>query len=322
VVGVDGAGAQGEGGSAGIRPVAWPGGDRGRGFRQERPEPPCGSRPLPSPARTCVVAFIGISSSLRAGRAGPGRCLRQRGRAWSRSSGSPLRSGPAVGVDAAALTGTDVRGRVHRDLLFAQSRPSGSMPLPSPARTWVVVFIASLQPVLGQPSGSMVWPWPARMRVVVLIAPLVSRWGRCRRRGRRGCVCSCSSRAPVQGPPLGSIIPPWPARMLVFELMCRSCGLMVSSGRREASAVGIDARPAACANVGEGLHGCSWSGRGYAVGVEAGTLAGAEGGGGVHGPPMGSMHDPVPARTRVLVRMEYLGVRGIVRAADLARLYR
>ena len=76
------------------------------------------------------------------------------------------------------------------------------------------------------------------------------------------------------------------------------------------SAVGVDARPAARANVGEGLHGCSWSGRGYAVGVEAGTLAGAEGGGGVHGPPMGSMHDPVPARTWVLVRTGYLGVGG------------
>ena len=85
---------------------------------------------------------------LRAGRAGPGRCRRRRGGGWSRSSRSPR---------------------------CAQGRPLGSMPLPSPARTWVDVLMRVLRRrVRGQgwPSGSIPLPSPARRCVIVFIGIL------------------------------------------------------------------------------------------------------------------------------------------------------
>lgn len=124
-----------------------------RGPESHRQPPPCGSMPVPSQARRCVVAFIGISSlcsgaaraavrvdavafagaeagrglhpisrSFRCGRADPGRFLRP----------------PAPSSWCSSLP----------PLVCRQGRPCGSKPLPSPARTFVVVFIAASSRVM------------------------------------------------------------------------------------------------------------------------------------------------------------------------------
>ena len=96
------------------------------GLRGHPPSPsgaPCGSRPLPSPARMCVVVFIAISrcegSAAGAGTA-PG-------------AAAAARAGVAVGAHAGAFAGADVREGVHRLSPCVCRQPSGSIPEPSPA---------------------------------------------------------------------------------------------------------------------------------------------------------------------------------------------
>ena len=233
---------------------------------------PSGSAPGPLPARSCVVVRMARLSrwgpSRRRPRWGPspGRC--RRGSAWSlASSCSAVRvhaGAGAVRVHPGAATGADVRVRVH--LLLRQ--PFGSMADPAPL-------------------GSSVGPVPARMCVVASISllalsrdgrpagtvapasrpPWISRWGRCPGRLRRGSACSSSS------PYLRS-------------------------------AVGVDARAPARADVRGGRHrprrfrglprqplGSSPIPFGADVGVRGHRRA----------QPSGSMPQPRPARTVVVV---------------------
>jgi len=73
-------------------------------------------------------------------------------------------SGAAFGIDAASLAGTHAGVELHgRDPLGDQGRPSGSMALPTPARTCVVVFMDHLPSGAAvQPLSSMRIPAPAR----------------------------------------------------------------------------------------------------------------------------------------------------------------
>lgn len=146
-----------------------------------------------------------------------GRCRRRRrlGRAWSRSSGAPRRSGLAVRVDAAAFAGAHPGRGVHR-CLFA----------------WWVAPLSRGRSFRRRRSHRP----PARS----------CRWGRCRCPRRRVRWCGCSSCAPFVSRPDRSR---HPGR--------RGCSPSRSSAAPPWSAVGIDGRPAARANVGEGAHGCA-----------------------------------------------------------------
>lgn len=77
-------------------------------------QPPCGSMPFPSPARTCVVVPISASVGVYAPAA-------------------------AVGVDGAAACGAQGGGDGHRD---APCQPLSSMRRPAPARMVAVVLMA------------------------------------------------------------------------------------------------------------------------------------------------------------------------------------
>lgn len=141
------------------------------------PPQPHGSMQQPSPARTCVLVVIGASGVMRLPavsrrRWGPSRRRRRRALGCSSSSpGLPLNP-----------SGRCRRRRRRGCSSWSASRsplqPFGSMPLPSAARTAVVVRI------------------PASVAGV-------SRWGPIPRGRRRGRVCSWSSRSH----PLGSTQP-------------------------------------------------------------------------------------------------------------------
>jgi hypothetical protein len=230
---------------------------------------PLGSMKEPAAARTRVLVLICFSwpvggwISRRAGRA---RCPRRRGAvSWCSWD---LRS--AQGADGGAFARAQPGSGGHLRLL----QPWGSMPLPSPARTCVVVFMGAPSAVGvdgaaaagaeagrglhgsclrmfggAQPSGSIMDPWPARMRVWLFIVGL--------REGQ---------------PPLGSIMDPWPARMAVLACMAaprvsrcrrsagllrRGCGSDCSWPVSVKSAVGVDAPAQTGAKRGIRLHGGS-----------------------------------------------------------------
>lgn len=195
----------------GVHPRAAAGADpRGRLHRRAQPfgsmlEPaPFGSIPGPPPARTCV--FVSISSSVS--RSGPWPIRRRwdpasgryrRGCAWwlpslsSLSRGTDVRPersprprgrrGSAVGVDAPAVSGADLRARRHRRI---SGQPSGSMPGPRPARMCVVVVIALVAFVACRVSRWGRAPSPSARTWVCVVIGGLSRRGRCPSRGRRG----------------------------------------------------------------------------------------------------------------------------------------
>lgn len=137
---------------------------------------PCGSSPLPSPARTVVWMRI---SRFR-------RCARRRRPVLPCSSSSRPRwlvvppdrmprggsaaSGLAVRVEAVAVPGPHGRSGRHR-------HPLGSMRMPRPARIVVKVVKAPRQPLGSimppRPFGSMMVPAPARRVVFVVMSVLL-----------------------------------------------------------------------------------------------------------------------------------------------------
>jgi hypothetical protein len=110
---------------------------------------PCGSRPLPSPARMRVLVLIGISflavwssreCSLRGGASAVGVDSGALARANVGGNGhGAFRSGPrrAVGIHPEAVAGAKLRGRLHGSL----PQPLGSMPQPLPAGRCVEIFM-------------------------------------------------------------------------------------------------------------------------------------------------------------------------------------
>ncbi len=138
----------------------------GRAGRQ-----PLGSIMEPVPARTVVVACMGIPRSTRA----------------------------APRVDGGPAAGLDARARLHRSprVWSAGSQPKGSIRGPVPARTVAVVFIsASSAPRVDAGAVARANAGARRHRCLrVMRLPAVSRcrWGPSRRRRRRVHGCSCSS---------------------------------------------------------------------------------------------------------------------------------
>jgi hypothetical protein len=259
-------------------------------------QPPCGSMPLPSPAWMWVVVITSPSSA-------------------------------AVRVQAVALAGADARDGAHLSLRWGPGpspcrpgrawwsssfplpgQPSGSMLLPLPARTCVVVVIFSLP---GQPLGSMPQPLPERMPVVVLISVLlVSRCRRCGRRRPRACRWWCASSPPgrsavgvdaeaAAGPDGGRSVH---RRLIRWGRWCRRvrrAGWWWCSSECSVSAVVVDARAHPRVDGGVRLHLAlsrwgpfpaparrgpwSWcSSRPSAVGVDHPAGAGADRGRGAH----------------------------------------
>lgn len=172
----------------------------------------------------------------------PAGCLRRRG-SWSGwSSSAPAAGVAAVRIDARAIAGADVCGRVHRDFPPAQGRPCGSRPLPSPARTPVVVSIAVS--FFWDLSRSRSFRCRTRRR-----PGRSCRWGRCWSLRPPGCAWLCSSRSPsvVQGLPCGSKPLPSPARTCVFVFIA-------ISSRCSGVTVGVDGAPDARVHISRGLH--------------------------------------------------------------------
>lgn len=168
---------------------------------------PCGSHPLPSPARTWVVVRMLASG-------------------WMRS---------AVRVDYPAGAGADARARLH-----ARSPRRGFLGSVDAERPQPLGSIAPPPPL-----GSMKEPAPARRLVVVFIVRLgsgdvrvpVTRRGRCPGQSPRGCALSSSS-VPHRNP-LGSTPDPSPARTCVVVFICSSCSAV---GVNAASGTGPDVR--------------------------------------------------------------------------------
>lgn len=97
-------------------------------------QPPCGSSPLPSPARTWVCVFIAVIP-----RWDRWRCPGPRA-AWWCGWSSPCSRG-AAGVQRGAVAGADACGGGHGSVLGFRVVPFGSIWLPLPARMWVCVVI-------------------------------------------------------------------------------------------------------------------------------------------------------------------------------------
>jgi len=180
-----------------IELASFAGADRGPGRHRRVSVQPYGSMQLPSPARTEVWVVISVFRSGRRRVAvrveavafagadrGVGGHLRcsvsvrvDRGRIEPRSGWSSPRS--AVGAHPGAFARADIRGGLHFRLLQPGPEPPwGQMPVPSPARTWVVVCIsASVQPGPEPPWGQTLEPSAARTWVVVFIFRILSRVG-------------------------------------------------------------------------------------------------------------------------------------------------
>ena len=260
---------------------------------------PLGSMRTPTPARVDVLVFIG-SSSWRGVVSRPDRsgCRRPPASPCSRSSGSlpcgwrPARaagagaSRAAVRVQAVAFARADPGADCHRSSAVGVDHASGTRP----------------ERGLGRHRG------------------LLSRWGRCSCRLRRGPWCGSSSPLPQ---PLGSIPWPSPART--------SARVVIASSR---SAVGVDSGTLPGMDRGLGRHPRVSSAVGVdhppavaAAGVELAAVAGVYGRGGAHasspeggagaqgrGPPLGSSWVPSPAWTAVRIVIGVPFVRGRRRA--------
>jgi hypothetical protein len=310
-------------------------GRRGPGLAQ-----PSGSMHEPPPARTCVLLLIVPSlRGVRVSPAGRWWGLRPRAAAWWCSSPSPSAVGVQAGTLAGADRRGGVHGRLPQPLGSTPSPLPARMVVV--ALTLVLLVsrcrrYGRLHPrgrwcgwscclPRRQPLGSMPKPRPARMRVVVCMeASLVSRcrpsggrrprgcwssWSssvsrvsRCRPCGRprpRGGWCGSSSRSPGRGQPSGSIIDPAPARTVVAVFIVR---LLVERGPRQP--LGSIPHPMAARRRVVVRISASLS----AEGVDDGPAAGPDGGARLHRPspggtlpPLGSMADPAPARTWVMV---------------------
>jgi len=223
--------------AVGVQVSAFAGAELGRGGHGPSP---LGSIAPPPAARTWVVIFIALSGGAdRAPVSRSGRC-RRRGRPgcrWRRSSAT-------VGVDRRAFARVDRRVRVHRSLpggwCAAQGfgRPSGSIPLPTPARTAVPIRIFVLLSVavprgrrsalgIDGAAGSAAnvragahLPSPVRVHpraAAVGVHPRAAARADVRGGAHRDPPLAC---APLQ--PSGSIPTPWPARTCVGVLIVSS----------------------------------------------------------------------------------------------------
>lgn len=230
------------------------------------------------------------------------RSPRLRGCGWSCSSRSPPSwwMGSAVGIDPGALPCADAGGGVHRRVASAPRVDHGAGP--------------------GADRGG-------RLHRAL---PGVSRSGRCRCSCPRGSWSWSSSSPPFQPLPSGSTSQPAPAWMVVFVFIVPSC----------VSAVRVDVDAVARADGGGGLHLRSVSAP--AVGVDVAADTGADRGRGLHpclrvspcrrgrsrsrhrrgswssssslppgnrAQPSGSMCEPEPERTAVVVRITRLASR-------------
>jgi hypothetical protein len=267
--------------------------------RSSRQGVPCGSKPLPSPARSVVCVFI-VRLSFRGRRTGPTRSPRPPA-PWCGWSCGPPRSGCAVWVQAVAFAGPQRGVRVHRSPSFG----SGC------AVRVEAVAVAGADARSGAHREAPRGSFSRRGRSF-------HRRSRCRRGGRRrslhrrGHAWSCSSRAPGRG---------FLSRVRSRRSRNRHPGRSSRWGRGR----GLPRREGAwsCSSRAPGAGRVSRSGRSpiprrrgrrwscsspasdpaaSAVGVDSRPLSGADMGGGVHRQPpvrqpSGSIPDPSPART-------------------------
>jgi len=172
---------------------------------QPGPELPWGQIPGPSLARTFVVVCIIASGSAGAG--------------------------AAVGADPGAFARPDVRGGVHRRLWFSRGRsPRGdtSRGLRPRGRSWWCASLPPVQPGPEWPTGQIPVPSTARTWVVVFISRLPwNGW------------CGTVQAQPPPGPewPMGQSPEPSPAwtwvGMCIGRFLVGGCGLVAA--RRRAS---------------------------------------------------------------------------------------
>jgi len=238
--------------------------------------------PPPSPvARTWVVVFIACSSSRRSRLPVRVDQAAFTGLDAAVDRHRPLLVSPsAVGIHGAAGARADACACAHRLLALVARQPSGSMQDPMPARVCVLVLIvSSLSWLAAQPLGSMPGPLPARVCVIVLTVSSLRGGGSAVRVHAR--------------PAAGSGVRAGSHRVLAMRVR---------------SAVGVQPGAPAGVDVRMGGHRRLRS----AVGVDAAADSGAELRAGVHRPlprqplPLGSIPQPMPARSRVDVCIRLL----------------
>jgi hypothetical protein len=226
-------------------------------------------------------------------RADRSRCRRPRRRGCRRSSRSPRGRGFSRCGRCRARHPRRLRSGSSSSLRLVGgggSHPCGSSPAPSPARVVVWTCMAVSLPK-GVMNGALSRSGPSRRR---------------RRRGRGSSSSSCFRVArPAQGRPFGSISPPWPAgtplRMLIVRsvrrfVLCQPLGSMELPAPVGSMQEPVPARVCVWVLIGR-LRSAVW--------VDSAADAGAELRVRAHlilpcqPPPLGSMPQPLPARSRV-----------------------